>query len=232
MSIRLNFIVEGQTEEAFVKRMLKPHLASWSIGVFVHCVTTKRKGGHKYRGGVLKHWQVRRDIEIWMKEDQNQDARFTTMFDLYGLPADFPGYQEAKQANDPYKRVRVLEDAMGQDISDSRFIPYFQLHEFEALLLSDPQKLYLQFDDSIGGVRKFVEMVSEFESPEVINDGATTAPSKRIIEAIPEYKGMKVSAGPIVAEKIGLTAIRRKCKHFEEWLSKLEALAGESPLPT
>ena len=226
MSIRLNFIVEGQTEEAFVKRMLMPHLARWSIGVFVRCVMTSRKGGRKYRGGVGKYRQVKKDIEIWMKEDQNGDARFTTMFDLYGLPTNFPGYQEANQGNSPYERVRILEDALSEDLADPRFIPYFQLHEFETLLLSDPQNLDLQFHDSIGGVRKLVHMVSEFKSPEVINDGASTAPSKRIIEAIPEYKGRKVSAGPIVAEKIGLTAIRQKCEHFGEWLGKLEALAG------
>jgi hypothetical protein len=67
-------------------------------------------------------------------------------------------------------------------------------------------------------------MVNEFESPEYIDDGEDTAPSKRIIKEIPEYEGMKASAGPLVAEKIGLTNIRKKCNHFNQWLLKIEAL--------
>ena len=63
-------------------------------------------------------------------------------------------------------------------------------------------------------------MVSEFASPEHINDGDNTAPSKRIDDEIPEYKYMKASAGPIVADKIGLPTIRSKCKHFACWLSQ------------
>ncbi len=33
VAIRLNFIVEGQTEEAFVKRLLNPHLANLEVYV-------------------------------------------------------------------------------------------------------------------------------------------------------------------------------------------------------
>ncbi len=148
------------------------------------------------------------------------------MFDVYGLPTDFPGYRDAKQISDPYGRIKMLEDALEEDISDWRFIPHFQLHEFEALLLSDPQKLDSQFDNSTG-IRQLVDMVASFDSPELINDGNTTAPSKRIIGEIPEYEKMKPSAAPIVAEKIGLPTLRLKCTHFGEWLHKLETLNKE-----
>ena len=150
------------------------------------------------------------------------------MFDLYGLPADFPGYEDAAQEIDPYSRVRTLEHALSQDIPDPRFIPYLQLHEFESLLLSDPQKLDSQFYDRGAAIRSLVQMTSTFKSPELINDGEDTAPSKRIIGAIPEYGGMKASAGPIVAEKIGLSTLRVRCEHFGEWLGRLEHLAKES----
>ena len=59
---------------------------------------------------------------------------------------------------------------------------------------------------------------------ELINDGDNTAPSKRIIGEIPEYEKMKPSAAPIVAEKIGLPTLRLQCKHFDEWLCRLEML--------
>ena len=224
MAVRLHFIVEGQTEETFVNRVLRPHLATLSIWAKVRCVMTSRKRGVKHRGGIRRYAQAKNDITAWITEDQNPDARFTTMFDLYGLPTDFPGYEDVRQIADPYRRVRTLEDALSRDISDSRFVPYFQLHEFEALLLSDPQKLDLQFPARSAGIRRLVDVVSTFDSPERVNDGNDTAPSNRVIAAIPEYAGRKPAAGPIVAEKIGLPTLRRKCEHFGEWLGRLEAL--------
>ena len=50
MGIRLNFIVEGQTEEAFVKRILNPHLANLGVYVKVRCVLTSWKNNIKHRG--------------------------------------------------------------------------------------------------------------------------------------------------------------------------------------
>lgn len=226
MGIRLNFIVEGQTEEAFVNQILSPYLAGFEVWVQVRCVQTSRSRNIKHRGGIDSYGKAENDINAWIKEDRNSDVRFTTMFDVYGLPTNFPGYKDANQKSDSYERVKILEDALREDISDRRFIPHFQLHEFEALLLSDPQKLDSQFDNSTG-IRRLVDMVASFDSPELINDGNNTAPSKRIIGEIPEYERMKVSAAPIVADKIGLPTLRLKCKHFGEWLCKLEALHKE-----
>jgi hypothetical protein len=60
----------------------------------------------------------------------------------------------------------------------------------------------------------------------LIDDGEQTAPSKRIVEQFPDYEGRKPTAGPIIAAEIGLEAIRSKCRHFHEWLTKLEALGS------
>ena len=226
MAIRLNFIVEGQTEEAFVKQVLSPHLAGFGVYVKARCVLTSRRRNIKHRGGLESYGQARKDIKAWIREDRNSDVRFTTMFDVYGLPVNFPDYKDAKQRCNPYERVKMLEDALGEDISDWRFIPHFQLHEFDALLLSDPQKLDSQFDRSTE-IRRLVDMVASFDSPELINDGNNTAPSKRIIGEVPAYERMKVSAAPIIAEKIGLPTLRLKCKHFGEWLCRLETLNTE-----
>ena len=51
MAVRLHFIVEGQTEETFVNRVLGPHLANQSIWAKARCVLTSRKRGIKHRGG-------------------------------------------------------------------------------------------------------------------------------------------------------------------------------------
>ena len=224
MSIRLNFIVEGQTEETFVNQVLRPHLATFSVWCSARCVMTSRKRRVKHRGGITNYDLPKKDIDAWMREDKNPDARFTTMFDLYGLPGDFPGYGDAAKLSDAYGRVRVLEDALSEDISDRRFVPYIRLHEFEALLFSDPRKLETQFYDHGGEIQRLIETASEFESPELIDDGKDTSPSKRIIGELPEYGRMKASAGPIAAGKIGLPTMRSKCRHFGAWIDKLESI--------
>ena len=230
MSARLHFIVEGQTEETFVNRVLVPHLATQLVWGKARCVMTSRKRSIIYRGGLRSYAQAKKDIVLWMKEDQNPDAFFTTMFDLYALPSDFPEYDEARRFEDPRERVARLEEAMRRDIDHPRFIPYLQLHEFEALLLADPQKLEWEYPEHDRAIRNILQMASGFVSPELIDDGENTAPSKRIIREIPEYEGMKASAGPLAAERIGLPVLRGKCGHFGEWLSRLEQLShGEHP---
>jgi hypothetical protein len=219
--IRLHITAEGQTEQAFVKNVISPHLAAFNIFTDARSVlTSKDKKAHKeYRGGLIHYQKARADIVSWLKEDQHSECRFTTMFDLYALPDDFPGYAEAAKLNDPYARVLTIENAFTQDIDDRRFIPYIQLHEFEALILADPQQLDWEYLEHDKPIHNLVEMVGA-QNPELINDGNETAPSRRILKEIPEYD--KVTAGVSVAQKIGIGALRLKCSHFSEWLTKLE----------
>ena len=146
------------------------------------------------------------------------------MLDLYALPNDFPQFDEAKKISDPSQKVNKLETALADDINDYRFIPYIQLHEFEALILSDPSKLIERFPEYGESVQELVAICKKYDSPELINDGETTAPSKRIIQFIPSYKGAKVSVAPLMVQKIGLPTIRSQCPHFNEWLIQLENL--------
>jgi len=55
MSVRLHFVVEGQTEETFVNRTIIPHLASYSVWGDVRCVMTGRKRGILHRGGLASY---------------------------------------------------------------------------------------------------------------------------------------------------------------------------------
>lgn len=225
MYLRLHFVVEGQTEETFANTVLREHFAHQEIVTAAHCVTTRRRRGATYRGGLVTYRHARDDIRRWAAEDQNRDARFTTMFDLYRLPNDFPDYADAAKATDPYARVEILEAALREDIGDRRFIPYIQLHEFEALLFADPQRLDAQFPDRPSAIQRLVATAAQFDSPELVNDGPTTAPSKRIMAELPEYEGRKASTGPIVARQIGLPTLQSKCRHFREWLERLAAAA-------
>jgi hypothetical protein len=63
-------------------------------------------------------------------------------------------------------------------------------------------------------------------TPELINDGQHSAPSKRIIAQFPDYRRAKPVVGPQVAELIGLDVIRGKSPHFSAWLSRLEQLGA------
>lgn len=225
--IRLHMIVEGQTEEIFVNRVLADHFGQFNITVDVRSVETSRHQRRIYRGGLLDYQRAKRDLGRWMSEDQNADAFFSTMFDLYALPDDFPSYVDARHTSDPYARVYALEDALRIDIEHRRFIPYIQLHEFEALLLADPQKFDWEFIEHDRQIDQLIQIANGFDSPELINDHPETAPSKRIIQLIPEYEGRKTSAGPLIAAKIGLPTLRAKCPHFDSWLRRIEALGQQ-----
>lgn len=221
--IRLHITAEGQTEQKFVNNVLTPHLATFDVFVSVRCVLTSKdkRAAKEYRGGLVNYEKAKNDIQAWLKEDKHEDCRFTTMFDLYALPNNFPGYDEGQEKTDKYERVKILEKHLEQDISDHRFFPYIQLHEFEALILSDPQSLDIEYLEHEVSIQQLIAMVGE-QNPELINDGRETAPSKRILKEIPEYD--KATAGPAVAKRIGLPKLREKCHHFNEWLTRLENL--------
>ena len=221
--IRLHVTAEGQTEQAFVKLILSCHLADSNIIADSRSVLTSKdnKASKEYRGGLISYSKAKADIQTWMKEDNHPECRFTTMFDLYALPDDFPGYANAKRLADPYEKVKILEEALDKDINDHRFIPYIQLHEFEALILADPHQLDWEYLEHNGPIGRLVKMV-ENQNPELINDSPETAPSKRILKEIPEYD--KVTSGVSVVGKIGIPMLRRKCAHFDTWITTLEKL--------
>lgn len=222
--IRLNIIVEEQTEETFVNKILGPHLSCFSVFVNARRVETGRKRGRIFRGGMVSYLKAQKDIKLWMKEDKGGDVRFTTMFDFYRLPNDFPGFEEAKQKPDPYKKIEIIEVELSSDIASPRFIPYLQLHEYETLLFSDLDKFHHYYIDHNSQLNKLKQDVVGVTNPELINDSPETAPSKRIIKHLPFYEGEKPLAGPIIAEHIGLQKIRSKCRHFNAWVSRLESL--------
>jgi hypothetical protein len=221
--IELHIIGEGYTEERFIKELLIGHLANYGIKVVASIFVTKfdEDTGRLYKGGISNYQKVRSDIVRRLSSDRRDNLRVSTMIDFYGLPADFPSYYQAYREEDPYKRVEILEAAFAADIRDSRFIPYLSLHEFEALIFSDPNKLrriYFDNDKQIDGL----VALSEEVNPELINDNPETCPSRRIKRAIRSYN--KRFAGSRVAKAIGLNRIRSRCKHFDEWLLGLEGL--------
>jgi hypothetical protein len=225
---RLYLFAEGQTEQTFADVVLSPHLANH--GVFLHgtvLVAHAKKKGRIHRGGGRNYPPMKNDILRFMKQERGNDVFFTTMIDLYAIPNDFPGLDTAEKLRHiPYDRVQSLQTAWGSDVSDSRFIPFIQLHEFEAYLFVAPQELGLFYPRSPQEIERLEQIALLYDSPELIDDGQATAPSKRIIDVFPDYEKAKRTIGPQVAELIGIEAIRRKCPHFDRWLTTLEKLAS------
>lgn len=212
--IRINVICEGQTEEAFVKELLYHELIQ--VGRLLNPINLKR--GNSYQ-------KYRRNVVITMKSDPT--AYVTSMIDLYGMSEEFPGYANSKHLQ-PYAKAAAIEEAILADIAaeleDShRFIPYVQLHEFEALLFSDAAQLEeaLSMDHEFPR-GAFMKIRSQYSSPEHINDNRLTAPSKRILNQVPFYS--KTVDGIYMALDIGIRKIRQECIHFDQWVNRLSSL--------
>ena len=111
---------------------------------------------------------------------------------------------------------------MNQQLRDERVFAYVQRHEFEALLFSEPGAFERSLALPTGAARTLQSVRANFGTPEDINDSRETAPSKRLLKAIPGYS--KGEYGWLVAESIGLETIRQQCPRFNRWLSRLEQI--------
>jgi len=227
---RLYLFAEGPTEQTFADTVLKPHLAE--MGVYLHnpvLIAHARKKGKVHRGGGRKYLPMKNDILRFISQERSRDVFFTTMIDLYAIQAEFPGLAEAEQLRQmPVERVKFLERSFADDIGDRRFLPYIQLHEYEAYLFSDPSWFTYFYDHHEQQIAALQAIADGHSSPELINDGQHSAPSKRIIAELPDYEGAKSAVGPQVARLIGLDVIRSKCPHFAAWLTRLERLGMEA----
>lgn len=221
---RLLVLVEGQSEEVFVKRTLTPHLEQH--GVYVQppiLLWTKRlPSGGGFRGGVSSWGNIRRNL---LPLTQDGNAWVTTLMDFYGLPLDFPGLPEALEAGDARAKVTALQDRFAQEINHPRFIPFLALHEFEAWLFSAPATVEAHFGNARLAER-LRNAVREAGAPELINHGATTHPKARLLSLARAYK--ESSDGPTLLEKIGISAVRAACPHFDGWLQRLEDLGSKA----
>ncbi len=163
-----------------------------------------------------------------IRPNKSETNIVTTMFDLYALPTDFIGYGDAMRQNGPHAQVSFIEDSFHSEINQRNFIPYIQLHEFEALLFSDITKLQIDYPNATKEIEKLKIQTDGIGDPELINHGSETAPSKRIINSLhPKYRYNKVKSGESVASAITLPVILSRCAHFQEWINKIIRLSDQ-----
>lgn len=215
---RVYMLVEGQTEEAFVRELLVPHYAR--LGLYLFPVIVHTSPG--YKGGVVSYAKIKPQILRLCRQDAS--AHVTTLFDLYALPQDFPGKMDAAYpvGGSGRQKAEFLEARLAQEMGQANFLPHLMVHEFEALLFVQPDK-FAEWTDGLAVVKSIRADAQSHATPEDINDGPQTAPSKRILAAMPRYQ--KTFHGPLIACEIGLDAMRVACPHFHGWLQQLEALS-------
>lgn len=207
-------IVEGQTEEEFVYTSLRPYLNNYGI-YDVRAILVETSPGHK--GGDLKFHRFKRNIENLLSREN--DVLITSLIDFFRLQKDFPKFKEAQNIIDKMRRVAFLEKSIAENINNHRFIPYIQLHEFEAIVFSD--KAGIEYIPDIPPKNKveLLSIIEQFPNPELLNDGPQTAPSKRLIRLIPGYQ--KTFHGPLMADEIGIHTILSKCPRFSNWVETI-----------
>ena len=219
---RVRVLVEGQTEQAFIRNVLKPHFDPRQI--YLHAVMLRRQGG------IPLYARAKDVIVSSLKEDAALVC--TTMVDFYGMPTDWPGRDQANHCHSCAGKAdtvehSILEDVvghLGNSFDPRRLMPYVQMHEFEALLFSSPVKLA----ESLGDKKlssTFLTIRNGFPTPEEINDNYETCPSRRIEGVFQSFK--KTIDGVTAASRIGLGKMRQECPHFNEWITKLEAIGNQ-----
>ena len=214
-------LVEGQSERIFLADLIAPHLAE--RGVFLTPIVISKPG---QKGGDVKFVRVRNDIGLHLK--QRNDTYLTLFIDFYGIRSDWPGLDEAKAQTMPGGKAEKINRATFAEVERlfgaygvyRRFLPYFSMHEFEALLFSDPQILTAQLGVSQNVVD---EILTECGEPEAIDDSPLTSPSKRLEALSTRYK--KTTTGIVIARAIGLVAMRHECPLFNAWLTRIENLS-------
>ena len=230
MNIRVDIhvVTEGQSETAFVNKVLNPWFNPLNIYLFPYTVITKRdhKKGFQHKGGISTYGKLRNDIIKCLSYTKKENVYVTTMFDYYNFPSDIYGYDELMHITEPYEKVKCLENIIKKDIEKDKansgkvFFPYLQIHEFETLIfcgLDILKKKHFDYD-----IKTLYDALDKFGNPELINDNKETAPSKRILQCIPNF--YKVTVGVDIVKEIGVENLRQKCCHFANWISYIEKL--------
>lgn len=213
---RVIVLCEGQTEANFIVKVLAPAFFDRQVYLYPQIVANTGRS----RGGITKYPPLKRDILRTCRGDAT--ALVTTLIDFYGLHDDFPGMQLSHA--DPIERIRLIEREFQNDIGQGNFLANLVAHEFEGLLFSDSSKFTDLFGQGVASELTAIRL--KYPTPEHIDDGPWTAPSKRI-QAVCGNRYQKPQHGPLIAGEIGLEVIRRECPKFSAWIDKIEK--GNAP---
>lgn len=211
---RIEIIVEGQTEQEFISSVLAPYLYDHGIMLVTPiCIRTSATG----RGGFINYNHLKNDIKRALSS-RDTDLVVSMFVDYFRIPMNrMPGYDIWMNEQNHFRQVGMMEAEIGNDIADWRFIPYIQMHEFEALLFSDDAGARKYWTSE--KCQKVDKIIAAFDNPECINTSPDGAPSKRLLDISPDYQ--KILDGNIFALEIGIDKILAQCPRFASWVQKL-----------
>lgn len=211
---RLYIVVEGQTEQEFVKSVIAPYLCRLGIysSVTPVLIRTSRSG----RGGMVNYQHLHNTVKILLSSSQN-DFFVTTFIDFFRLPITMPKYDECMKLAGKGQCVKALEQAIDESVQDLRFFSYIQVHEFEALLFSSNNGFEYYYSEDLA--QKTSDIILSYVNPEEINSSPEGAPSKRLLAIKPDYN--KVLEGNLIAMEIGIDTMLEKCPKFAKWVEKM-----------
>ena len=225
--INIYVVVEGNSEEKFINDILSEYFANKSIFIQAEKVITgKNSVGKICKGGGNSYKYYKNHLQKRVKQFSKQkNFFFTTMIDYYAIPKDFPKLEKSDKITNIYDKIDFLEKSFYEDIGYENFIPNIQLHEFETLCFADIEAIKEEFFDiniSLDIIKKDIE---KYDNIELINK--KNPPSKRLnIYTNGQYCQAKVSKSFKILKKIGVENIRQKCKHFNNWLKRIEGIAN------
>lgn len=222
-------IAEGKSECIFIRRILSRYfLHNNDTRIILHAVQNETSYG--YFGGVVNYPRLVQNINRQL--EYHPFSYVTTFIDFYGLAnIEFPFYQQVlEHSSDPYAQAARLESILSHTVGEpARFIPYLQLHEFEALYFADYERfLNIDHNWSRKQKQKILEIIDKNPNPELINNGYATAPSK-LLRSILHYH--KVEHTDLYQNAVRSQArfvidhMRYKCPHFNLWIKKILELA-------
>ena len=206
---------EGQTEALFVRNVLNPS--------FLH--PQGKAAAPIVAQGLRPFSRTQTDLLNLLR---NPSAKVTTCIDYYGMPAGYPGMPHQRPpAGNPvlvYQDILRLERALAAAINNPRFIPYYSLHEFEALAFADPAAIDAQQKRVSSGsvIPQVTQMLALAQgNPELVNDSQPTSPSHRLAALWPRGQYQKTIDSVGMVQRIPLATMRARCQHFDHWLSQL-----------
>lgn len=211
---RLYIIVEGQTEQEFVSSLMAPYFQQFGIFSVTPILIRTSKTG---RGGFVNYEHLKNDARKLLQSNKS-DFVVSMFVDFFRIP-EVPRKEIWQAKANHNEQVSEMEKCIEEDIQDYRFVPYIQLHEFEALLFSSNKGFSTYFTKI--DANKTQSIIDSFENPENINSTPEGAPSKRLLAIKTDYD--KVIEGNLIAMEIGINDILSKCPRFKAWVDKLIA---------
>ncbi len=221
----LYIIVEGETEEEFVNKILVPYLYAQGLHTHIQALMITMKGG----GHGFNHIEHFKETIKPLLHYQNEPV-ITTLIDHYGINSEkkLPNYDICRQEQDIANRITCMENSLAEAVKEIAphyryFIPNIIRHEMETLWFADAEG----FDLEKEGIKRAVaEICESFIEIEDINHTPEGAPSKRLIKIYEENneKYRKVDDGIMIAELIGIETMLAKAPRFKAWVDKITQL--------